>query len=111
MFVIDAVCCHGLFTSAFQTKINFPHPAIKLANSGCEFPCTITTSDDGNDSIVLDFTRFTGRKLPKLKWWQATKDGMKKIIQMISTCMVEHAAEKRMRWKKRERKTLNADLN
>lgn len=42
------------------------YPAIKLANSGCEFPWTITTSDDGNDSIVFDFTRFTGRKLPKL---------------------------------------------
>lgn len=57
---------------------NWLYPAIKLANSGCEFPWTMTTSDDGNDSIVLDFTRFTGRKLPKLKWWQPNEEVEKK---------------------------------
>lgn len=42
------------------------YPAIKLANSGCEFPCTMTTSDDGKDSMAFDLSLFTGRKLPNL---------------------------------------------
>lgn len=47
-------------------ELRHSYPAIKLASSGCEFPWTITTSDDGKDSIVLDLSLFTGRKLPNL---------------------------------------------
>lgn len=43
------------------------YPAIKFANSGWEFPCTRTTSDDGNDSMAPDFSFFNGSKLPNLR--------------------------------------------
>lgn len=58
--MVAMVCLHK------QIQCFFSYPAIKLANSGHEFPWTITTSDDGNDSIVLGFNPFNGRKLPKL---------------------------------------------